>query len=400
MPTPMTTPTSAHMTPRVTWAAAQARRFARQSLTTPVEGAAPEQLALLAGAMCGTHAQVASAAELSLALRHTEATRQDVREALGDPSGKVPGEEATLVKTYGPRGTVHLLPAAELPLWTGALSALPTGAQHAEGVRLDARQTDEVIAAIADALTGRCLTVDEMTEEIVARTGPWAGELTMPAFQTMWPRWRTVMHTAGQRGALCFGPNRGRKVTFTRPRSGDPLPAAQALPALVQRYLHAYGPATPESFAKWLAMPIGWARTTFHGCEVEEVDFEGAPAWVAAGDAVFSDEPVRGVRLLPYFDSFGIDAYPRERFFPGRAFERATARGQAGNYPLLVVDGEVAGVWHQKRSGRRIAVTVEPLGKLGAGRMRELEAQVVRVGEVLEGAASLTVGEVAVGPHA
>ncbi|MER7172012.1 winged helix DNA-binding domain-containing protein [Streptomyces mesophilus] len=380
------------MTRRVSWAAAQARRFARQSLTTPAQGDPSEELARLSGAMCGTHAQVASAAELSLALRHADATRQDVRDALLKTS--------TLVKTYGPRGTVHLLPSAELPLWTGALSALPTGAQHAEGVRLDARQTDEVIAAIADALTGRFLTVDEMTEEIVARTGPWAGELTMPAFQTMWPRWRTVLHTAGHRGALCFGPNRGRKVTYTRPVAGDPVPASSALPALVRRYLHAYGPATPESFAKWLAIPVGWARKVFHGCEVEEVEFEGSAAWVAAGDTDFSDAPVRGVRLLPYFDSYGIDAYPRERFFPGRAFERALARGQAGNYPLLVVDAEVAGVWHQKRSGKRLAVTVEPLGELRAGQLRALEAQVARVGTALEGEASLTVGEVTVGAHA
>ncbi|SDK38780.1 winged helix DNA-binding domain-containing protein [Streptomyces indicus] len=378
----------------VSWTTAQARRFARQSLDVPAQGDPPAQLARLAAAMCGTHAQVASAAELSLALRHDRATRQEVREALFTAS--------TLVKTYGPRGTVHLLPAAELPLWLGALSAQPTGAQHPDGVRLDARQTDEVVAAIAEALDGRFLTVDELTDEIVARTGPWAGELTMEAFQTKWPRWRTVMHTAGHRGALCFGPNRGRKVTYTRPQAGPPLPADEALPALVRSYLHAYGPATPESFAKWLAMPVGWARTAFHSCKVTEVDFEGTPAWVAADDTDFPafSEPVRGVRLLPYFDSFGIDAYPRDRFFPGRARDRALARGQAGNYPLLVVDGEVAGVWHQKRAGKRIAVTVEPLVKLSAGQVRELEGQVARVGEVLEGTAELTVGEVAVGPHA
>ncbi|MBC9717624.1 AlkZ family DNA glycosylase [Streptomyces sp. TRM66268-LWL] len=380
------------MTRRVSWAAAQARRFARQSLTVPAQGDPPEELARIAGAMCGTHAQVGSAAELSLALRHASATRQDVRDALLKTS--------TLVKTYGPRGTVHLLPSAELPFWTGALSALPSGPQHADGVRLSAEQTDEVVAAIADALTGRCLTVDEMTEEIVARTGAWAGELTMPAFQTMWPRWRTVLHTAGQRGALRFGPNRGRKVTYTRPESGEALPASIALPALVRRYLYAYGPATPESFAKWLAIPVGWAREVFHGCEVSEVSFEGAAAWVAAGDTEFPDSPVRGVWLLPYFDSFGIDAYPRERFFSGRAAERALSRGQAGNYPLLVVDGEVAGVWHQKRSGRRIAVSVEPLVDLTAGQLRSLDAAVARVGSVLEGSATLTVGAIAVGPHA
>ncbi|MEK8144714.1 crosslink repair DNA glycosylase YcaQ family protein [Streptomyces sp. M10(2022)] len=49
------------------------------------------------------------------------------------------------------------------------------------------------------------------------------------------------------------------------------------------------------------------------------------------------------VRLLPYFDAFTIASQPRERLFPGAAFERALAGGQAGNFPVLLVDGVVAG---------------------------------------------------------
>ncbi|NBE55781.1 winged helix DNA-binding domain-containing protein, partial [Streptomyces boluensis] len=363
----------------VTWAAAHSRRLTRQFLAAPAEGSAPDDLARTASALLGAHAQVLSAAELSLSVRHTEATRADVRAALW--------EAGTLTKTYGPRGTVHLLPTAELPLWTGALSALPAGRNvAADGVRLTVRQTDEVVAAIGDALDGVCLTADELTEAIVARTGPWAGELTMPAFQGMWPRWRSATHTASHRGALCFGPNRGRQVTYTRPRGVVPEAGDAALAELVGRYLRAYGPATPQSFAKWLAMSPSWAVDLFGslGGRIERVDFEGEDAWVDAGDTEFAEEPVRGVWLLPYFDAFGIAAYPRERLFPGPARTRALARGQAGNYPLLLVDDEVAGVWHQRRSGRRIAVTVEPLRPLAPGRVRELERCVRRVGDALE----------------
>jgi hypothetical protein len=76
------------------------------------------------------------------------------------------------------------------------------------------------------------------------------------------------------------------------------------------------------------------------------------------------------------------------------------ARGQAGNFPVLLIDGVVGGVWHQKRSGQRIAVTVEPLVRLTARQSAELHAQVHRVGEILEGTAQLTIGAVTVGPHA
>jgi hypothetical protein len=106
------------------------------------------------------------------------------------------------------------------------------------------------------------------------------------------------------------------------------------------------------------------------------------------------------VRLLPYFDALGVGFTPRDEMFPGRAWDRALARTQAGNYPVLLVDGVVQGVWHQRRSGRRIEVTVETWADLGKTRLRVLDAQVARLGEILEGEPRLTLGEVTVGPHA
>ncbi|MFE6166101.1 winged helix DNA-binding domain-containing protein [Streptomyces sp. NPDC056486] len=388
----------------VTWSAANARRMERQFLRTPAKPgeAGPGEVV---DAMLAAQAQVSSAAELSVGLRMDGATRQDVREALW-------GEEPSLVKTYGPRGTIHFLPTAELPLWTGALSAIPGGpSPFKAGDRLTPSQTEEIVNAIGEALDGARLTIDELSDEVVARTGPWAGDLVLPAFQGMWPRWRSVMHLAGHRGVLCFAPNRGRKVTYTRPPtsdsdSGEPsLPAEVATGRLLRRFLYAYGPATPAEFAKWAAAPGGWASSLFASLasagEIEAVEMDGVPsAWVVAGDTEFPGEPVRGVRLLPYFDAYVIASHPRERLFPGRAYERALAGGQAGNFPVLLIDGVVAGVWHQRRSGRRLTVTVEPLASLSTAQERELAGQVERVGEVLEGRAELVVGPVTVGAHA
>ncbi|HXV42169.1 MAG TPA: crosslink repair DNA glycosylase YcaQ family protein, partial [Anaerolineae bacterium] len=72
----------------------------------------------------------------------------------------------------------------------------------------------------------------------------------------------------------------------------------------------------------------------------------------------------------------------------------------AGNFPVLLIAGEVAGVWHQRRTGRRIEITVEPLGELTARQRRELDDQVERIGEILEGTPRLTIGAVTVGAHA
>ncbi|MER6677116.1 winged helix DNA-binding domain-containing protein [Streptomyces sp. NPDC000983] len=383
------------MTVTISWQEASARRLERQFLANP----APRDIPVpdLVAAMLGAHAQVLSAAELSVGVRSAGLTRADVRAALWD--------DRTLVKTHGPRGTVHLLPARDLPLWCAALPAVPSGAgPFAPDVRVTEEQAAEIVTAIGEALDGAHLTIDELGEEVVARTGPWAGDRVMPAFQDLWPRWRQVMHRAGQSGALAFGPNRGRKVTYTRPPHFEPLPPSAAPAELLRRHLHAYGPSTPAYFAKWLAAPTAWATRLFTALAaegaIEEVAFEGTPAWVVAGDTRFPSPGARGVRLLPYFDAYVIAAQPRESLFPGDAHRRALAGGQAGNFPVLLVDGVVAGVWHQRRRGRRTTITVETLGALTARQERELEAQVERVGEVLEARPELVRGEVTVGAHA
>jgi Winged helix DNA-binding domain len=381
----------------LTWSGVTARRMARQALTEPASDLGPAGIARV---LCGAHAQVLSAAEFSIGRRIAGATRADVQRALW--------EDRTLVKTFGPRGTVHLLATADLPTWTGALSALPPSVPlHPEPVRFTREQADEVVAAIGDALAGTELTVDELTEAITDRTGPWAGERTMAAFQGMWPRWRQLTSTAAHRGVLCFGPDRDRKVTYTnphrwlpgfRPDDGD-----AALRTLVTRYLYAYGPATAQHFARWLSIPPRRAVELFDELsgELEPVELDGAPGWTVAGDTGTPQQPHRGIRLLGYFDAFVVAGQPRERLYPGAAATRALSpAGQAGNYPVLLVDGVVGGVWHQRRSGRKLAITVEPLGELTATQRRQLEDEVELVGTVMEARPVLTVGTVTVGPHA
>jgi hypothetical protein len=108
-----------------------------------------------------------------------------------------------------------------------------------------------------------------------------------------------------------------------------------------------------------------------------------------------------GIRLLPYFDAFVVAAQARERLFPGAAATRALIpTGQAGNYPVLLGDGVVGGVWHLKRSGRKLTVTVEPLREMTATHRRQLDDEVELVGAVMEAEATVTVGTVTVGPHA
>jgi hypothetical protein len=176
------------------------------------------------------------------------------------------------------------------------------------------------------------------------------------------------------------------------------MPAEAALAELVRRFLSAYGPATPADFARWLGVSPTWAAELFaRQDDLEEVDFEGRPAWMTAGLGVTA---TKAVRLLPYFDAYVIGCHPRATLFPGVSGKRALTGGQAGNVPVLLVDGVVAGVWHQRRSGRRSTLTVEPLARLTARQRSDVESEGDRVGRILGGTAEVTFGTVIVGPHA
>ncbi|MBU2668910.1 winged helix DNA-binding domain-containing protein [Actinoplanes bogorensis] len=350
------------------WSSVIARRAARNFLDEP-----GSDVGEVVAAMGGAHAQVMSAGLQSVALRLKGGTVAGVTSALWD--------DRTLVKTWGPRGTVHLLPTRDLGLWTAALSALPHKSPMTPG------KTDQIVAALSSAVRDAAdgLTVDELGAEVVKRAGSWAGDLVMPAFQTMWPRWRQIVGTPATQGVLCFGPPRGRKVTYTSPPAFTPWEPSAALQEVVRRYLWSYGPATPAEITRWLAVPPAFLRSVL---PLEIVD-DPLP-----------DSRASGVRLLPYFDAYVVASHPREVVFPGRAFTRALNRGQAGNFPVLLVDGLAAGVWHQRRAGRRVHLTVEPVEPLSRHRLAALDDEVARLGQALDLRPTLEIGVVSVGPHA
>ena len=67
---------------------------------------------------------------------------------------------------------------------------------------------------------------------------------------------------------------------------------------------------------------------------------------------------------------------------------------------MLLIDGTVAGVWHQRRSGRWLDITVEPFEDLTAKERRDLDGQVERMGAFLDAQPRLTIGTVIAGAHA
>jgi hypothetical protein len=211
---------------------------------------------------------------------------------------------------------------------------------------------------------------------------------------------------AAFRGALCFGKERGRRVTYTNPANilpgFQPAAADTALVWLVRAYLFSYGPATPGHFAQWLAADRHWATELFDSLSGELVPatIDGGPGWIVAGDTLKAEKGRSCVRLLPYFDAYIVGCHPRDRLFAGEATHRGLSRGQAGNYPVVLIDGVAGGLWHQRRSGRRVEITAELFWPLTTPQKDELRAQAERNGDFLGAEPSLDIGRIRVRSHA
>ncbi|MBV9359093.1 MAG: winged helix DNA-binding domain-containing protein, partial [Chloroflexi bacterium] len=146
--------------------------------------------------VCGIHAQVAASAELSIGIRVKQVTRSDIRRALW--------QDRSLVKTYGLRGTLHLFPSRELPVWLAALRA--NGPHRSPNpTELDAlppARRHQVLLAIYDALADGPLTREELGMEVGQRLGSWATEEVFPAFTGKWPRWQLALRPAALEGSI------------------------------------------------------------------------------------------------------------------------------------------------------------------------------------------------------
>lgn len=366
-----------------TWAQAAAWRAARHHLG---RRAPAGSMLAVARRLCGVQAQLMSSAELALWARVESLERDAVAQALW--------EERTLVKTWAMRGTLHLLPSADLPLWHAALGASPRFLRPAQwkkhfGLTMD--DLDRLTEAIADALRGRLVTREELGAEVRRLTGSaaWGAHIADSS-------WGTVLRPAAFSGCLCFGPSLGQRVRFTHPRTwvaAPPPPKIEAPAAaaeIARRFLAAYGPATYHDLARWwngggIATARQWIASL--GDEAAQVDLDGAPAWMLAADArtLGRFRAARSVRLLPAFDPYVIGAsWHAARLLPGDLRSRVY-RPQGWISPVLLVDGFLRGTWRHELRGARVEVVVEPFQKEPAWVRRAAQQEADRLAGFLGG---------------
>jgi hypothetical protein len=362
------------------WPGVLAWRLRRQCLDR--RASRDEALGVIAK-ICGLHAQMMSSAELTLWTRVENLEPGMVGEALW--------KHRSLAKTWAMRGTLHLLPADELPAWVAAQGVLKPR-HHAKSWQkhygLTYEEAEAMLAAIREALDGRMLTREELAQEVGRIMG--SEEIGGKLHDGFGP----LLKPSAFRGDLLFAPSVGRNVRFARPDqwlSGwEPAETEVAAREVVRRYLAAYGPATREEFARWFGTtsPAQAGRLIESlGEEVAPVEVEGSHAWMLAEHVPEAEkaEPSGVVRLLPAFDHYVVAA-PRDReaVLP-EVLKRRVYRPQGWLSPVLLVDGRMEGVWSHERKGDRLVVEIEPFTEQPEWVRRAAEEEAERLTRLLGG---------------
>jgi hypothetical protein len=244
-------------------------------------------------------------------------------------------EDPSLVQLWGPRFSVFVVAACDLAVFS--LGTLP------------------------DDVKGR-----DRAEDRAARLGALLGGARMPcaeAGRALGVHPNALRYAAATGTVLIRWDGARRPTVWTVPRpEADPRDARLEL---ARRYLHIYGPATPQAFGRWAGIGLRHGAAAFGALssELTPVRTPADDAWILTQDeAAFraAPGPEAPARLLPSGDAyFLLQGTDRDLLVPDASHRRAlwTPRVWPGG---LLIGGEIAGTWRRADA----VMTVQPWRRL------------------------------------
>ena len=356
-----------------------AYRVAAQQLDRP-PGVAVTDLAVLD---LGIQDSPAGTALLSLAARVPPGG-----EAAADVTAAALADGRRWATVWAVRGAPHLLRAGDVrafaaATWPGSPDdAAARLAGYGAGL---AKRGEDALAALRTAAAGlRGVVTQPMTKGDAST----AATRALPALCSEPCRSCGTVHISDQLMRLAALPAGLQVDASTKPLTLRPIARWPGVPdeqsgaaALVEAYLRLHGPATPKEVAGYFQTTQGTVKEVWPDGLVE-VRVDGARAWLPEDRVEGLRHAPRPdlVRLLPRSDPW-LMARDRERIVPGEDHRKALwpTLGFPGG---VLVDGEVAGAWRSKASGKRLDVTVTPFRRLRPAQRTLVEAEAALVAEL------------------
>jgi hypothetical protein len=296
--------------------------------------------------------------------------------------------ERALVRMLGMRRTVFVVPAGLVPVIQAActdqiaerLRRQLTQVVQEAGIAPDAatwlKETGEAtVRALAarGSATGAELARDEprlRTQIVAAQDNPYGGAVNLTT---------RLLTLLSAEGLIVRGRPRGgwTSTQFTWSAAGDQPrpPAATARAELARRWLLAFGPAARADLRWWTGWTAGQVKQALAQLEVTEVDLDGTPGVMLAGD---EEEPAATgpwAALLPALDPTAMGWQMRPWYVGEHAPALFDRSGNIG--PTAWWDGRIVGGWAQRKDGE---IAVRLLEDAGAEASAAMAAEAQRLG--------------------
>ncbi len=339
-----------------------------------------DQLTSVVEDVCGLHAQVPQTPYLSLWNRV-----EGFENALLDESLY---EDKSLVKAWFMRGTLHLIPSKDLPVYNRALRKM-WFEHHGRFMRAPewppAEERKRVIyPTIVKALAQEPLTRKGLNDEVRSLLR----DNSLP-YERLFSGWGGILKETGYEGLTVHAQPCGRESCFARldkwlPNIDlDSVSEKEAQEKLLLKYLRGYGPATQQDFAIWSGLMARDAKRAIEKASslLTRVTVEGSK-----GSYLLLKEDMKNVasidldeeaplRLLPKFDSMLLGHKDRARIIQEK-YKKRVFKPKVGDISAtLMADGRIVGTWKQKKTKKTLSVTLELFEKIGKEDLKQAERE-------------------------
>ncbi|MEO7793540.1 MAG: winged helix DNA-binding domain-containing protein [Thermoanaerobaculia bacterium] len=278
--------------------------------------------------------------------------------------------ERRIVRATAYRATLHLLTAADLVAFRGALQPmLSRGMQSILRNRTENFDMEQLLGEARAFFTAKPATFDAARSHLAARF-PVADERAIGyAVRTHLPLVQVPDDSP-------WGFPAAADFALAELWLGQAIPSGgEGLPALVRRYLAAFGPASVTDAQNWSG--IGGLRATFETLRGELSTFRdarGRELFDLPGAPRPDAETPAPVRFLPEYDNLVLGHDDRSRIVADADRSRLVTRNLQVPGTFLV-DGFVAGTFRVERRKKAATLSLAPFGKLLKKDLRALEAE-------------------------
>jgi hypothetical protein len=293
-------------------------------------------------------------------------------------------DDGRLVMVWAARGAPHLHRRRDL--WDLARALWPVSDADATA-RIQSGQIREGMRLGIAAFTATA----EANRQVVTSSMP-RGEVStqvsklVPPELTYFCRSCDAQHIAGnvwQHAGLAGGIQveaRGKDATLGPIKDWPGVPERNdGFDRLIRLYLRMLGPAGPLEVGKYFGSSTTEIKKVWPD-DLAEVKVDGRKAWLpadAVNDLTRAQKPA-GVRFVPPMDAL-LQSRDRDLIVPDKSQQKEVWRA-LGNPGVLLVDGEIAGVWRAKMAGqKRVDLTVTAFGTIGAKARKAVEAESAEV---------------------